>query len=59
MNLTEIELEKLKNSKSATEWDSICDAVKQIRGGQYPQDWFAKVVLSGVINNAQNSWLVR
>lgn len=55
-NLTEQELTKLKATKNETEWTTICDKVKATRNGQYPQDWFVKVLASGLAYKAQNSW---
>lgn len=52
--MTEELLNRLRNTKSEQEWNSICDEVK--RNGGYPADWFAKVILSGLASKAQKSW---
>lgn len=47
-NLTDAEMEKLEACKTEAEWDATCDEIKRARGGDYPPDWFAKVVLAGL-----------
>ncbi len=54
--LTEEQLEKLKNSKSEKEWNSICDAIKTANGGEYPKDWFMRVLVSGLASMAKSNW---
>lgn len=48
MNLTVAEMEDLTNSTSEAEWNAACDRIKKARGGAYPDDWYAKVLLSGL-----------
>lgn len=36
MNLTETEMDKLMASKTQMDWDSVCDEVKDARGGVLP-----------------------
>ncbi len=50
MMLTENELMQLTNAESETEWNGICDRVKAARGGQYPPDWYQKVIATGLVN---------
>lgn len=51
--LTEAEIKTLNdysnNGCTISEWDSFCDSVKfdSERKGEYPKDWFQKVILSG------------
>lgn len=56
MNLTEQEIEKLKATKSANEWNSVCDEIKKARDGRYPPDWWPVVMVSGMATEIQNSW---
>lgn len=51
-NITDAELEKLKAAKTQGEWNAACDEIKKARGGQYPADWWAKVKLSGIMDEA-------
>jgi hypothetical protein len=46
------ELLRLRSSQSQDEWNAICDEVKSSRGGQYPHEWYAKVIASGVVDQA-------
>lgn len=48
-NITDAELEKLKAAKTAAEWNAVCNEIKKARGGQYPNDWWPKVQLSGLM----------
>lgn len=49
MNITESELSELKACQSDQQWNDVCDKVKRARGGQYPPDWYPKVILSGLL----------
>lgn len=53
--LTQEELDALKASKSEEEWNTLCDGVKKAHGG-YPGDWFAKVIISGLLNKTAANW---
>lgn len=55
-NLTEAELELLKQTKSETEWNAQCDAIKSARDGQYPPDWYPLIVLSGLFARIRLNW---
>ena len=57
--LTEKELAALTNTKSETEWNDVCDSVKAAREGQYPSDWYQKVVLSGLASRMSASWTIQ
>ena len=56
MNLTDNEVTKLENTKSAAEWKVICDEIKMARGGQWPPDWFDRIVVSGRMSRARWNW---
>ena len=56
MNLTDQEIEKLKATKSETEWNAMCDEIKRARGGQYPPDWWPRMMMSGLISQIQALW---
>ena len=56
MNLTDAELKSLMFATSESDWNKICDAVKAARGGVYPDDWFAKVMISGLMNEVSERW---
>lgn len=46
--MTQDELTNLESCKSEKEWNTVCDEVKAAHGG-YPSDWYAKVVMSGLM----------
>jgi hypothetical protein len=50
MLITESELELLKATKSENEWNDACDKIKDARDGQYPPDWYVKVLASGLMH---------
>lgn len=56
MNLTDQEFTTLTTTKSEWEWNNACDAVKKARNGQYPNDWFIKILASGVMATTQLNW---
>ncbi len=53
MNLTEAELMTLIVCTTVDGWNAACDAIKAARNGQYPPDWYERVMLSGVSAAAQ------
>ena len=49
MNLTEAEIKAFEDAKSIDDHNAACDAVKSARGGQYPPDWYEKMIATGKI----------
>lgn len=49
MRLTDDEYKRLSECQSAEDWNAAVDAVKATRGGEYPTDWFARVIRDGLI----------
>ena len=59
MNISKItkeELERLEACQTADEWADACDAVKDARDGNYPEDWWPKVKLSGMMDRILERW---
>lgn len=53
---TQEEVVKLmESSKSETEWNANCDAVKQANGG-YPAFWYEAILLSGLCARVRATW---
>jgi hypothetical protein len=46
--LTEEELAKLEAVSDRDEWNEICKEIKEAHGGYYPEDWWVKVLGSGL-----------
>lgn len=45
MNLTEKELQELEKAHGNNEaWNIVCGQIKALRNGQYPPDWYIKVI---------------
>lgn len=57
MDITEQEIQKLKETKSAAEWNAVCREIKSKRNGAYPPDWYEKVLGSGVMPTVSDSWI--
>lgn len=55
-NITEEELERLRSCKNDDDWSAACDAVKKARNGRYPDDWWAKVMQSGLAAQVAKNW---
>lgn len=48
--ITDEELKDLEACQSAQDWRDACDRIKAARGGMYPDDWWDKVKLSGMMD---------
>lgn len=49
MNITDEELKMLEKCQSEDDWNDACTEVKRPRNGQYPSDWYPKVLASGLM----------
>ncbi len=49
-NITDEELAMLRACQSDKDWNAACDAVKAARNGAYPEDWWARVKMSGLMD---------
>ena len=56
MNITKKELEILEACRNESDWGKACDAIKKARKGMYPDDWWDKVKLSGMMDRVMNRW---
>ena len=56
MNITNEEIKKLEDCKSADDWRNACDEIKSARNGQYPPDWWEKVKLAGMMDRIFSRW---
>ena len=55
-NITNEELEMLEACQSAQDWREACDKIKGERGQAYPDDWWDKVKLSGMMARILSRW---
>lgn len=55
-NITQEELQMLEGCKSAKDWGQACDTIKKARDGDYPEDWWDKVKLSGMMDRILGRW---
>ena len=55
-NLTEKELKILEACQHPMDWGIACDNIKAARGGNYPEDWWSEVKLSGMMDRIMSRW---
>jgi len=55
-NLTREEMDLLTSCQSEDDWNSACEAIKIVRGGAYPQDWYSRVLGNGLMDNIVSRW---
>lgn len=55
-DLTPSELEILEQCQSAKEWNDACDKIKAARNGEYPNDWWSVMKLSGRMDKIFTRW---
>ena len=56
MTLTDEELKNLEACQSGEDWRNACDRIKATRCGMYPDDWWDKVKLSGMMDRIMDRW---
>lgn len=44
------------SSGSEREWNYNCDRVKDANKGDYPDFWFAAIIMSGLLNKVSKTW---
>ena len=54
--LTRDEIIDLGKTRNEREWGEVCDRIKAARGGNYPREWFRRIVVSGFMAQTQRSW---
>lgn len=54
--IEEAELIMLLSATSSRDWDATCDIIKKRCGGDYPSDWYSKVIESGLYNTARKNF---
>ncbi len=47
MLITEAELASLEAANTSDEWNAACLAIKNARGGAFPEDWYPRVMQGG------------
>ncbi len=55
-NLTDTEIEILEACQSDDDWSDATDAIKAARDGQYPDDWWDRVKLTGMMDRILSRW---
>jgi hypothetical protein len=52
-NLTKKEYNQLIATKKSSQWNAVCSQIKKDRGGNYPTDWYEKIIVSGILFKKQ------
>lgn len=55
-NITDSEIANLKATRSSIEWNSVCDGIKTARGGEYPPDWWSRIMMTGLAAQIHDAW---
>lgn len=55
-NITDEELARLKACTSEQEWNDTCSVIKKARNGNFPDDWWPKVMQSGLAESVAKTW---
>jgi len=54
--LTQQEMDLLASCYSEDDWEMACEAIKEVRGGAYPPDWYSRVLGNGLMDNILSRW---
>lgn len=54
--LSDEEYQSLVNVTTEEQWDAACDAIKASRDGEYPADWWPRIVGSGLLGLKSLLW---
>ena len=56
--MTEEQMQSLESCRTAPEWRKACNEIKASTPSKvcYPDDWFAKVVESGLMDRITSRW---
>lgn len=49
-------VDHMSASSSESDWNNRCDEVKAANGGNYPEFWFGKVIMSGLASRVSAKW---
>lgn len=55
-NITDQEIANLNATRSSIEWNSVCDQIKAARGGEYPPDWWNRIMMTGLAAQIHDAW---
>lgn len=58
MELTTEQIQSLEDCQSEADWSKACEAIKESSGDgiSYPDDWFEKVLESGLMDRITSRW---
>jgi hypothetical protein len=59
MKITPQQIEQLRSTASIAQWKAVRDAIKNANGGNYPDDWWVKLMTSGLASKVTQEfgWL--
>ena len=56
MYLTDSQVKRFEGTASEKEWNSLCDIILDSNNGKYPDNWYEKIVLSGLVDRKQQEF---
>ena len=54
--ITDRELRMLEACQTEKDWSVVCNSIKAARGNEYPDDWWEKVKMSGMMDRIMARW---
>lgn len=54
--ITDKELRNLESCQEANDWTIVVNNILRSRGGDYPDDWWEKVKMSGLMDKVFKRW---
>ena len=54
--MTQAQIDLMKSSYSAREWNRNIESIRREHDGDYPDDWYAVIVESGIARSISARW---
>ena len=54
--MTAANIALMEGAKSEKDWNDAIDVIKKEHGGQYPDDWYPKIIMSGLGDRVAARW---
>ncbi len=55
MTMSEV-IDLMKSSRSESEWNANRDHVKRMHDGKYPDYWYGRIMIGGVLSETKAKW---
>ncbi len=54
--MSKLDIELMESSQTAEQWNNNCDTIKGLNDGNYPDDWWEVMKLSGRMDKIFSRW---